>query len=86
MSEKKLSVSEQNRQIKNAAALAALEQAGGIIARGAWQTGTGNFKKAREIPVGACLYQRDAAAIPPARISRWFIDHPRAMACVALVD
>jgi hypothetical protein len=70
---------------RNAAAIIDLQNAGGIVARGAWQTGSGNYKKARAVPEGAqefTSYDRSA----PASVVAWFAAHPRAQRCVAVVQ
>jgi hypothetical protein len=82
---------------RDAAAIADLRKEGGIVAFGAWQTGTGNYKKARAIPEGAVVWKkmdcesRNAefgmpARLPkaPAHVCKWFADHPRAQRCVAI--
>lgn len=84
---------------RNSMALADLAGMGGICAFGAWQTGTGNFKKARQVPEGAVIwsksdaesfqYMQDTPAKPPrapAHICAWFAAHPRALRCVALIE
>jgi hypothetical protein len=74
--------------IKNAKALEDLASAGGIIAFGAWQTGTGNYKKARDIPARAAVFIKPhsdfSRAQMPAHVAAWFDTHPRAQRCVAI--
>jgi hypothetical protein len=83
---------------KNQRAIIDLHIAGGIVAYGAWQTGTGKRKKARAIPAGAAVwskidteshqYMPDMPVTPPkapAHICAWFKAHPRAQRCVAIV-
>jgi hypothetical protein len=85
------------KQTRTEAAIADLQFAGGILAFGAWQTGTGNYKKSRAVPEGAVVWSiydtesRDAEfGLParqpraPAHICTWFAAHPRAQRCVAL--
>jgi hypothetical protein len=72
---------------KNQQAIIDLHVAGGIVAFGAWQTGTGNYKKARAVPTGAAVYM--ASDLPrgtmPTHVQAWFLTHPRAQRCVAIV-
>lgn len=77
---------EEQTAARNAAAIADLMASGGIVAKGAWQTGTGNYKKARAVPAGATLYTRNQSAWPetPSNVRSWFSNHPRAQACVAV--
>jgi hypothetical protein len=70
---------------RTATAIADLQAAGGIVARGAWQTGTGNYKKARVVPVGAAEFNKhDNHAL--ANVQAWFAAHPRAQRCVAALE
>lgn len=82
---------------KTQQAIIDLHIAGGIVAFGAWQTGTGNYKKARAIPDGAVVwskldtesyqYMPNTPIRPPkapAHVCAWFAAHPRAQRCVAL--
>jgi hypothetical protein len=75
--------------IKNTQAWEDLDNAGGIIAFGSWQTGTGNFKKARDIPARAAVFSKPHSDFSrgqmPAHVAAWFDAHPRAQRCVALV-
>lgn len=75
---------ELNALLKNDQAIADLKAVGGIVAKGAWQVGTGNYKKARGIPVGAQICLRESRDLPAA-VAFWFTNHPRAQACVAIV-
>ena len=68
---------------KDAAAIADLKAAGGIVAYGAWQTGTGNYKKARAVPNGAAVFPNGERT--PDHVQAWFAAHPRAQRCVAIV-
>ena len=86
---------------KDAAAIADLQAAGGIVAYGAWQTGAGNYKKARAVPDGAIVwvksdtcastyYRLDFTEVvrsprAPAHICAWFAARPRAQRCVAII-
>ena len=73
-----------NTQARNELALADLKSLGGIVAKGAWQTGKGNYKKARAVPVGATMYGAHLATSAPKNIQDWFKAHPRAQACIAV--
>jgi hypothetical protein len=73
-----------NNAARNEAAIKDLTALGGIVARGAWQTGTGNYKKARAVPVGAAEFFKDQSN-SPAHVVAWFTAHPRAQRCVAIV-
>lgn len=77
-----ISKTEINNNARHAKAIKDLQDAGGIVARGAWQVGTGNFKKARAVPVGATQYASYDKA--PAHVVAWFAAHPRAQNCVAI--
>lgn len=68
---------------KNAGAIADLHNAGGIMACGLWQTGAGNYKKQRDTPTGAKVYQKYESTLP-AKVREWFMQHPRAVRCIAL--
>lgn len=58
--------------------------AGGIVARGAWTAGSGNYKRTRNVPTGACTYASyDTSA--PAHVRAWFAQHPRAQNAVAII-
>jgi hypothetical protein len=83
---------------KDQQAITDLHILGGIVAFGAWQTGTGNYKKARAVPEGAVVwsksdtesyqYMPDMPIKPPkapAHICTWFAAHPRALRCVAIL-
>jgi hypothetical protein len=79
-----LTKTEINNNARNAVAIKDLQMLGGIVARGAWQTGTGNFKKARAVPAGAAEFTNcDSKA--PLHVLSWFAQHPRAQRCVAIV-
>jgi hypothetical protein len=82
---------------KKEQAILDLQAFGGIVAFGAWQTGTGNYKKSREIPDGAVVwskidtesyqYMPNTIIRPPKapqHVCDWFAAHPRAKRCVAL--
>ena len=69
---------------KNRQAIIDLHIAGGIVARGAWQIGAGNYKKARDVPDRAAEFRRNDNSAP-AYVLDWFTAHPRALRCVALV-
>lgn len=70
---------------RNEAAIADLRREGSIVARGAWQTGTGNYKKARAVPAGAQEFHK-AEGRAPANVLAWFAAHPRAQRCVAVLE
>ena len=79
----------QAQAMKNCQAYETLGQAGGIIAFGAWQTGTGNFKKSRAVPPKAAVFSKPhsdfSRALLPEHVAAWFDAHPRAQRCVALL-
>lgn len=78
-----LTKTEINNNARNAAGIKDLRALGGIVARGAWQSGTGNFKKARPVPAGATEYS-SGNTTAPADVLAWFAAHPRAKRCVAI--
>jgi hypothetical protein len=72
------------------AALADLRKEGGIVAFGAWQTGTGNYKKARAVPAGAVVWWAHDVNYPhlkcPPNVCDWFSAHVRAKRCIAIIE
>ena len=75
----------QEARNKHQQALLDLRNAGGIMAYGLWSTGTGNFKKRRDTPVGATVYTRYESQLP-AKVREWFMQHIRAVRCIALKE
>jgi hypothetical protein len=75
---------------RDAQAIADLRKNGGIVAFGAWQTGAGNYKKARAVPAGAAVWWAHDVRYPhmkcPTNVCEWFAEHPRAKRCVAIVE